>query len=197
MSPERAAGVVWVGDLAPEHKLAPAWQPALAWLDALALRLAPNPGDSAALQAAALADLDARAGAAGRAGGPGRPAAQAGRPGQGPGRGGGRPRGAAPAGVAVRADPACRAAVAEVVAAFPPLLPATAEGDRPGAPAGPCRHVSAEGRPALDPSEEACTGGSMRAMRTACAHVPCRRALQSSLRRERVDMDTTPSTAST
>jgi len=162
-NPEHAAGVVWVGDLAPEHKLAPAWQPALAWLDTVTLHLALDPGDGTALQAlqaAALADLDARRD---EAGGPGRPAPPAGRPGQGPRQGGRRPQGAAPVGVAVRAGPACRAAVAEVVAAFPPLLPATAEGERPGAPAGPAASVA---------RRAACPGpkeGSLRMMRFACA----------------------------
>lgn len=134
---------MWVGDLAPEHKLAPAWQPALAWLDSLTLPLALDPGDGTALQAAALADLDARRD---EAGGPGRPAPPAGRPGQGPRQGGRRPQGAAPVGVAVRAGPACRSAVAEVVAAFPPLLPATAKGERPGAPAGPAAMCRQKGR---------------------------------------------------
>ncbi|KAK9836281.1 hypothetical protein WJX81_001826 [Elliptochloris bilobata] len=54
-------GVTWVGDLAPEHKVAAAWQPLLAWLDMLTLTLALDPADGAALQAAALADMDVQA----------------------------------------------------------------------------------------------------------------------------------------
>ncbi len=94
--------------------------------------------------------------AGGRAGGPGCAARQGGRPGapcpagRATGAGSAAGRQAAPGrcagGVAVRAGPACRSAVAEVVAAFPPLLPATAKGERPGAPAGPAAMCRQKGR---------------------------------------------------
>ena len=121
-----SAGVAWVGDLAPEHKLAAAWQPLLAWLDGLALALALDPADGAALQAAALADLDARAGGEGSLG-----FSATRRVGSGDSIHGARAGRSELQrrllGLEVRAAAEGRVLEVSIEAAFPPLLPATAE----------------------------------------------------------------------
>ena len=127
--------MVWIGDFAAEHKLAPAWQPLLAWLDELAggrdLDLDLDPEGGAALQAAALAAMDAQAGSGGHTGfARSRAGSLAGTAGNG--RGVGLPVGLR--GLAERAAGAAgREAVAEIVAIFPVMLPATAKEAR-GAP---------------------------------------------------------------
>ena len=119
--------MVWIGDFAAEHKLSPAWQPLLAWLDELAGGLDPDldPEGGTALQAAALAAMDARAGSHGQMGSArSRVGFLAGA--ASAGRGMGPPTGLR--GLAERAAGAAgREAVAEVLAVFPAMLPATAE----------------------------------------------------------------------
>lgn len=119
--------MVWIGDFAAEHKLAPAWQPLLAWLDELAVDpdLDLDPESGAAMQAAALAAMDAQAGKYGQMGSArSRVGLLAGT--AGTGRSFGPPMGLR--GLAERAAGAAgREAVAEVLAVFPVMLPATAE----------------------------------------------------------------------
>ena len=128
--------MVWIGDYAAEHKLAPAWQPLLAWLDELAMALGSitldiQPEGGAALQAAAQAALDTRTGGAG----------QVGFTAAGADPGGlGLPMGLR--GLAERA--VGQQVLAEILAVFPVLLPATAE-QAQGAPnAMPCAAVMGE-----------------------------------------------------
>ena len=129
------AGVVWIGDLATEHKLAPNWQPLLAWVDELGaaldvtLDLKLDPRAGAALQAAALAAIDTQAGSGGEVGSAGSERLRVGVKAAwtGPGRGGmGPPMGLQ--GLAERAaGTSGREVVAEILAVFPAMLPATAE----------------------------------------------------------------------
>ena len=128
--------MVWIGDFAAEHKLSPAWQPLLARLDELAvgLDLDLDPEGGAALQAAALAAMDARAGNYGQMGSArSRVGFLAGT--TSTGRSMGPPTGLR--GLAERAAGAAgREAVAEILAVFPVMLPATAE-QAQGAPITP------------------------------------------------------------
>ena len=131
--------MVWIGDFAAEQKLAPAWQPLLAWLDELAVGLTgdQDPEGGAALQAAARAAMDAQAGSYGQMGSArssvGFLAGTA-----GTGRSMTSLMGLR--GLAERtAGAAGREAVAEILAVFPVMLPTTAE-QAQGAPV-----VSAKG----------------------------------------------------